>query len=204
MLSVKMPRATAAFSANTYIISSSGECAVVDPSVPFSDELGIGEVKYIFLTHAHFDHMLCIDDWVSKTGADVIVSEADANKLSDGNSNCYTLFSGRNDGYFGKYQIMKEGDEFDLGSEKLRVMEVPGHTSGSVVLISDGVAFVGDTVFSGGGFGRWDLPTGDLSALKKSIIRICELDENTVLYCGHGDSTTVSKYKEQFKRQRFI
>ncbi len=204
MLSVKMPSAYHTFSANTYIASSGGECAVIDPSVPFSEELLAGKLKYIFLTHAHLDHMLCIHAWVSHTDAEVVVSLADAGKLSDGNLNCYTLFSGRNDGYFGEYRTMCEGDSFKIGEETIRVIEVPGHTSGSVVLSSNGVAFVGDTVFAGGGFGRWDLPTGDIGALKRSIIRICELDGDTVLYSGHGGSTTVLKYKEEFKRQRFI
>lgn len=199
----KLPQAHA-FSANTFLASSDGECAVIDPSVPFSEELIAGRLKYIFITHAHFDHMLEINSWVSSTDAAVIVSVGDSDKLSDGKLNCYTLFSGRNDGYFGEYRTMHEGDSFKIGTEELRVLELPGHTSGSVALVCDGVAFVGDTVFAGGGFGRWDLPTGDLSELKKSIRRICELNGDTVLYSGHGECTTVKKYNEEFKRQRFI
>ncbi|MBO5907226.1 MAG: MBL fold metallo-hydrolase [Clostridia bacterium] len=204
MLLVKKPQSYHAFSANTYIVASDGECAIIDPAVPYCEELISGKLKYIFLTHAHFDHMLDINSWASKTGAPVLVSEGDADKLSDGNLNCYTLFSGRNNGYYGKYQTVREGDTFALGSETLRVLELSGHTSGSIALLSEGMSFVGDTVFAGGGFGRWDLPTGDLNALKKSIGRICELDGDTVLYSGHGESTTVQKYIEEFKRQRFI
>ena len=101
MLDVKIPKPTHPFASNTYIISSNGEAAIIDPSVPFDNDYIDGKVKYIFLTHAHFDHMLEIDDWVEKTGATVLVGSNDIPALSDSNINCYRLFSGVDKGYYG-------------------------------------------------------------------------------------------------------
>ena len=195
MLDIKVPTPTHAFAANTYVISSNGEYAVIDPTVPY-DSLGIsGRVKYIFLTHGHFDHMLEIDDWVRKTSATVLIGEKDMPALADSHINCYYAFSGIDKGYHGDATPVKEGDVFRLGDEIITVMECPGHTIGSVTLLCDGKAFVGDTVFAGGGFGRCDLPTGDFSELRRSIFKILALPLDTVLYPGHGGTTKVKEYK---------
>ena len=186
--------ATSGFASNTYVIASSGECAVIDPTVPYSDTLVSGRLKYIFITHAHFDHILEVDTWRAATGAPVYVSLADRDALRDPVRNCYKLFFGTDGGYFGEAEIMREGDVFDIGDETLTVMETPGHTVGSVILFNSEVAFVGDTVFAGGGYGRWDLPGGDYDALRGSIKSVMALDGGIRLYPGHGGSTTVREF----------
>ena len=199
MLEVRMPESVHGFASNTYIISRDGEYAVVDPSVPPDRVGGIdGRVRYVLLTHAHFDHMLDIDAWVEKYGATVIVSAADLPALSDPVANCYRLFSGRDDGYFGEAVGVADGDEIPFGFGRITVMSCPGHSKGSVSYLIDGTAFVGDTVFAGGGFGRWDLYGGDYATLRASIFEIMKLPDDTVLYPGHGEETTVSEYKRDF------
>jgi glyoxylase-like metal-dependent hydrolase (beta-lactamase superfamily II) len=77
------------------------------------------------------------------------------------------------------------------------VLFTPGHAPGHVVFFSKENNFVinGDVLFNGS-FGRVDLPGGDLETLKQSIFNtMFTLPEDTVVYCGHGPSTTIGKEK---------
>ena len=194
---------TKRFGSNTFVLISGSEAVVIDPSVEYSKirELVSAEsikFKYIILTHAHFDHMLEIDSWVANTSADVIVGEGDAPALSDSYANCYKLFSNFDTGYFGSYKTVKSGDVLPFGDIKLTVIETPGHSRGSISLCDDGILFVGDTLFYGGGYGRTDLPGSDEAALFSSIKRICSLNGNKMVYCGHGPDTTLVEIKSNF------
>ncbi len=197
MIEIKKLKATVPYASNTYLISSGDECAVIDPSAPYSDDILEGRVlKYILLTHGHFDHFLEIDSWVSATSAKVIISVKDADALSDSYKNCYSIFLYQNKGYEGDVRVVKSGDTLTLGNESILVEEYPGHTAGSVVYTVGKSAFVGDVAFAGGGYGRCDLPSGNTNSMRLSLKKIIALDDDTVLYPGHGDSTTISEYKK--------
>lgn len=194
MIKVDLPKAVYSFSANSYILTSGDECCIIDPAIPYSSELFSGKMKYIILTHCHFDHIHELESWVKNTGAEVLVSADDGAGLSDPNVNCYAVFFKLARGYFGDYTEISNGDIIKFGEDELSVLACPGHTKGSVALIGRGIAFVGDTLFCGGGYGRCDLPGGDFSKLKESILRLMKLPKDTVLYPGHGVETTVSEY----------
>jgi len=195
MLEILTPASPHGFAANTYVIHSDGESAVIDPTVPYDASLYGEKIKYIILTHAHFDHILEIDSW-KESGAEVIVSANEKEALGDSYRNCYRLFYGSDNGYFGESTAVYDGDILKIGSTSLTVMDCPGHTLGSMTLVGDNIAFVGDTVFEGGGFGRCDLPTGNYVTLLKSIEKICTLADDTLLYSGHGNPFTVGEYKK--------
>lgn len=195
MIKVDLPSAPYSFSANSYILTSGNECCIIDPAVPYSQSLYFGNLKYIILTHCHFDHILEIDSWVKATGAKVLVSRYDGKGLSDPRINCYYQFFNSEKGYSGEYGTLADKDLIVIGEDKLCVMECPGHTPGSIALVAQGFAIVGDTVFAGGGYGRCDLPGGNYVLLRKSIDKLMSLPEETVLYCGHGPQTTVREYK---------
>lgn len=199
MLNISSPKSPQPFGSNCYILSSSGECCVIDPSVPYSPELFDGEMKYIILTHCHFDHILEVDSWKNNTNAKVIVSVDDGASLSDPGVNCYRTFFNVHKGYFGEYSAVCDGDILTLGDKLLKFISCPGHTKGSVAILCDDVCFVGDTVFAGGGYGRFDLPGGDYSKLCESIEKILSLPDCTTLYCGHGPTTTIGDYKKFVK-----
>lgn len=203
MLEIQMPKSGHAFASNTYVILSGEECAVIDPTVPYSKQLFPKKVKYVLLTHAHFDHILEIDSW-ALSGAEVIISEKELTALSDPYRNCYRLFLGEERGYFGKAHGVSEGDILPLGDTEISVMELPGHTVGSVAYICGDAVFVGDTVFDGGGYGRWDLPSGDYSTLLSSIDRVLLLPDSKLLYPGHGGECTVAKFKNDYKTKRIL
>ena len=200
MLDIKILPHNHSFASNTYLLTSGDEAAVIDPAAPFDELLVTKKVKYIILTHAHFDHMLDIDEWVEKTGAEVLVGAADIDALADSERNCYMLLTRRDYGYYGKATALREGDTVHFGNETVKVISTPGHTPGSISLLIGSSLFVGDTIFAGGGYGKCCFPGGDFGEIRKSIIRLTWLDENITVYPGHGESTTIKEYKKDFLR----
>lgn len=191
------------FGSNTYLVEIDGEYAVIDPSVDYetvrlSHDSIDGKVKFILLTHAHFDHMLAIDSWAEQC-QNVYVGTRDAAALSDSYLNCYLGFMGVRDGYFGKYSTVGEGDILELGGERITVIDCPGHTPGGVSYRIGDSLFVGDTAFAGGGYGRCDLPGGDIDALEKTLIRLITREKEATLYPGHGPSTTLTELIHHFR-----
>ncbi len=186
------------YGSNMYVVESSGEFAVIDPSRPFaeiSELIGLSteKCKYILLTHAHFDHMLFLKDWNDNTGCPVSVSSLDLPALTDSFLNCYKLFMNSNDGYFGDFLVIKNGDVLQLGEDTINLISTPGHTKGSLAFITDDSIFVGDTVFADGGVGRCDLPGGDYTQLLKSIEKLRNIQKDLIVYPGHGPKTNLSK-----------
>ena len=196
MLNIQMLKSPHPFAANTYLISSAGEYAVIDPTAPFDQSLCDGMVRYVLLTHAHFDHILEVDSWVNATGAEVIISIFELDALCDPVRNCFKLYNGTDNGFFGTAKGLDDGESIMLGDQEIKMLSCPGHTSGSAAYLCDGNAFVGDTVFAGGGYGRFDLPTGNFVMLRQSINKIISLPDDTVLYPGHGETTTIKEYKQ--------
>ena len=188
---------------NMYLIVSSGKGAIVDPSIPYSDldefiKKEKIEIKYIILTHAHFDHIYCIDSWVNQTKAEVIVGKDEAYALNDSYANCYRLFFNTERGYSGAYLPVSENDVLELGDEKIKIIDTPGHTKGGISLLVSDRVFVGDLVFSGNSYGRCDLPGASFEKLMSSIEKIKSLPENTRVYSGHGDDTDIAEIKSNF------
>ena len=196
MLKIEILEMSRPFSAVTYLISSNGEYAVIDPTTPYNPEYcDAADVKYILLTHCHFDHIFDVQSWVDATGAEVIISEHEVDALKDPYRNCYLFYNRTQDGYFGEATGIKEGDILPLGDTQLRFMECPGHTLGSGSYLCEQFAFVGDTIFKGGAQGRVDLPTGSQAMINDSIAKLAGLPDNTIVYPGHGEFTTIKQYK---------
>ena len=187
------------YASNCYLLTLGDESMVVDPSALYDPRKVRGRLKYIVLTHIHFDHMLEIDSWVRNTDATVIVSSEGVSALKNSTENCYMQFLMRDRGYDGEYTTVSDGDKLTLGGVELTVWQTPGHCASALAIIGDGFAFVGDTLFDGGGFGRYDLPTSDFSALRQSIRRLLTLPSGTTVYSGHGTSFKIEKYKHYIR-----
>ena len=198
MLEIRNLRPIEPYGSNCYLLSSLGDYAVIDPSADYYEtsrkypEIE-GRVKFVLLTHAHFDHLLAIDSWADNCGA-VYVGLEDAPALSDATKNCYLGFLGVDDGYHGEYKTLEDGDSLTLGDESISVIACPGHTPGGVSYKVNEKIFCGDTVFAEGGYGRCDLPGGDIEVLEKTLIKlITQLPNESVFYPGHGKSTTLKE-----------
>ena len=142
------------------------------------------EIDTIVLTHAHYDHIAHVREITRLCGdATVCIHEADAPGLIDDTRSLAMHFGARSPGIVPDI-VLADGDR--VGS--LRVIHTPGHTPGGICLYDEGekLLFSGDTVFTGGSFGRYDFPGGDRTALAASIERLSALDVEG-LYPGHGE-----------------
>lgn len=87
--------------------------------------------------------------------------------------------------------------ELEVGNLSLKVVHTPGHTPGSVCFYSkkENILFSGDTIFADGNYGRTDLACGDAKKLNESIKKILSFPDDTLVYPGHGEETSIKKEK---------
>jgi glyoxylase-like metal-dependent hydrolase (beta-lactamase superfamily II) len=167
------------FCGNAYIVGNVLVDAGVSPVAvsPYKDDISL-----IILTHCHFDHIAYVREIRELCGAGVFIHALDSPGLNDDSRSLSLHFGARSPGLVPD-RLIGEGDRVG----KLRVLHTPGHTPGSICLFheEERALFSGDTVFTDGGFGRYDFPGGDRTALAGSIERLANL-EVCGLYPGHG------------------
>jgi len=175
---------------NCYILTfgPTGDALIVDPAAQ-ADRLletvaGLN-VAAILLTHAHPDHVAALDEVRAALDSPVGLHPADAD-----------LFGIKAD-----FDLL-DGDKVPLGIAALTVFHIPGHTPGSIGILLDahgaGRAIVGDAIFPGGP-GHTNRP-GDLNQSLDSLTRsVFTWSDDTRLFPGHGDSTTVGAERAAFE-----
>ena len=146
------------------------------------------KIRQIVLTHEHFDHCGGTIKLLDLTGKNtkIMSHENSVSELSNGKSSFALLLGGKMPRIHIDVPLHDE-DMIILGSDKFQVLHTPGHSCGSICLFNDKnkTLISGDTIFSDGGFGRYDLPGGNVQLLLKSIERLSGLDVKN-LYPGHG------------------
>lgn len=181
-------------SSNCYIAGQNGECVVIDPGIPaqtIADEVlrNSLKVKYIFLTHAHIDHIVSMEELKKKTGALTVIHSKDAPSLGNQYLNGALLF-GKNT-VFSEADIMTEdGDRFNAGGLDFKIIHTPGHTPGSMCILVENILFTGDTLFYMS-VGNTELGNGDAGMLETSLRKLALLDDNVTVYPGHGTKTSI-------------
>ena len=181
------------YASNTYVLISEGDAAVVDPSADIKDiKSAIGEAKlrYILLTHCHFDHILKLDSLRAETRAEVCIHKADADMMKDPALNGSEFF-GLDFASLGADRILDNGEIIPLGKETIEIISTPGHTPGSVCYDCGNDLICGDTLFTSG-YGRYDLPGGDGNILFASLKMLADRRDNPMIHPGHGASCALS------------
>lgn len=187
--------------ANCFILGceETKEAVVVDPGddadrilmILAKNEL---KVKYLINTHGHFDHVGANKRMKEVTGAELAIHGDDEPMLTQLSSNAL-MFGLSAENSPPADIVLKDGDEISFGNITLKVIHTPGHSMGGICLYTPGHLFAGDTLFAGS-IGRTDLPGGDYNTLISSIKeKLLHLDENTVVYTGHGPETTIGAEK---------
>ena len=190
---------------NNYLIidEESKEAALVDCSAVDSDineelERQGAKLKYILLTHGHFDHIAGIRPGGNPSSAErpqIVMHKADLGWLEKANQ--YMPMFGMPSITIPKIDIfVQDGDILNLGNMEIKVIHTPGHTQGGVCYLADGKLFSGDTIFREA-VGRCDLEGGDFDQIVESIEnKIFTLPPETLIYPGHGRMTSVEWEKE--------
>lgn len=192
-----------AVSTNTYIISNTEtkDAIVVDPAdrasyIQSLIEDGKYNLKAIFLTHGHFDHITAVTFLKKTFEVPVIASIKEKDVLNNANMNL--------SGAMGGFELSVEADRYVTDGEILdyigcdcKVVETPGHTQGSVCYYfeSEKILISGDTLFRES-MGRTDFPTGNISQMKHSLKEVlANFPDDVVVYPGHGESTNIGYEK---------
>ncbi|MBR1457596.1 MAG: MBL fold metallo-hydrolase [Oscillospiraceae bacterium] len=159
-------------------------------------------IEAILLTHGHFDHTGAVNELRDVLGTPVYAHEDADRYLLNPRMNLSAFCVGN--WTMKNVEYLREGDIISLDANSdfsLRVIHTPGHTTDSVVYYSekDRVAFVGDTIFKGS-IGNYQYPGGDRQDIAESIIgKIFTLPDDTVLYSGHSEETSVGIEKRRYR-----
>jgi glyoxylase-like metal-dependent hydrolase (beta-lactamase superfamily II) len=189
---------------NTYVLADkSGDCAVIDCGCysenefrKLEDFIESRRLKPVLLlnTHCHLDHVFGNRFILEKYKLRSFFCEDDEyNRMNA--VNIARLFGLVMETPPEPEGFLTDGQVITLGEISLKALHVPGHSKGSLSFYSeqDGVVFTGDALFSGS-IGRTDLPGGDYGTLIKSISdKLFTLPPETIVYPGHGGSTTIEK-----------
>ncbi len=191
------------YAENTYIINEKLEAFIIDPGSNFSKiKAYIKEKKFlvkgVLLTHGHFDHLYSINEVENEFKCDIYIHKIERDFVFNPNLNLSSslhrpIALKRKIGL----KLISHHDEIILGREAIKVLHTPGHTKGGVCYKYKRALFSGDTLFKGT-VGRSDLPTANKAQLRRSLeLIIKECKDNTVVYPGHGHSTTILNEKKE-------
>ncbi len=187
---------------NCYIIKAgNGDAAVIDPT-SFGpalrralEEEGVSELKYILLTHAHFDHITGADKLRTAFGGKIAIHRLDAPCLESSNESRAADF-----GYpfksFKEDIILEDGDALSFGDGEIEVIHTPGHTVGSVCFKMGDSLFTGDTLFRLS-IGRTDFPGGSMIEMMSSLRKLKAIEGSYKVYPGH-ENTSELDYEKAF------
>ncbi|MDP4120621.1 MAG: MBL fold metallo-hydrolase [Bacillota bacterium] len=204
---------------NTYVVSDmetkcyllfdekSGEMAVVDPG-GYSDAL-LNEIekngknlKYILLTHGHFDHIGIASELKSKYNAKIVCNKAENELIKSELMNLSKFFGKMKETVIPDI-LLNANDIVLLGSTKIKIISTPGHTVGSSCYLAENILFSGDTIMKET-IGRTDFPTGDYHQMMNSVKKIAAMPDELNIYPGHGEKSILQhekKYNQYFEQR---
>lgn len=196
------------FGINTYVVYDPATlcCAIIDPGMSTKQEesamfnfINKNNLKpvHIINTHLHLDHAVGNSALIKEFDIPVNAGKADEPLGERLQQQAYMF--GINEQFKGVEitNYLEEGEIIKIGDGQLKVLNVPGHSKGSVALYDekDGFVIAGDALFQGS-IGRTDLPGGDYNELINSIkSKLLTLPDSTIVYSGHGPTTTIGDEK---------
>jgi len=207
---------TGLFAANCYVVApaAGAQCVIIDPGqdvvAPLADVLREHRLKpaAVLLTHGHIDHMWSVVPVCGDHEVAAYVHPADRDRLGDP---VRTLsadlvaalgLAGVTFDEPADVRELSDGGALELAGLALTAAHAPGHTAGSVVFRSetggpDGqpMAFTGDVLFAGS-IGRSDTIGGDPAAMQQSLSRLLSWPDETLVFPGHGGSTSIGRERD--------
>lgn len=197
---ISIPNGT--LQANCYIVETEHAAVVIDPGY-MERQLSAyvaenpNKIKFIMLTHRHFDHLAAANALKRMTGAKIVINKLDEGGLYSDLLSLGTMAGG----FYNKADpdahadiYVDEGDTVTAADMVFKVLYTPGHSEGGICFLIDNILFSGDTLFKGS-IGRTDFPSSNIAEMRESLDRLCTLPDDTVVYPGHGEPTTIGYEK---------
>ena len=192
---------------NTYICINNNKAIIIDAGVSlevFQNDLKDIDVVAVFITHAHFDHIYYLEDYMEKYNPELYISDNGYRKLYDSYRNMSLWFKEEmleedSESTFEEiilskkylYNPLLDNENIIEAGLKIKAIYTPGHSSCSFTfIVNEDTAFVGDLIFKNG-VGRTDFDDGDSQTLVKSIMRLKEFSKLRHIHSGHGESTHI-------------
>lgn len=197
---------------NTYVVyNEKGQCCIIDPGCYFPAEeeelkqfITTNHLRPIYLlnTHCHLDHIFG-NQFIHETyGLSLHLNKLDKPVLDHGPASGQMWQLPFNH-YQGELHYLEEGQVIRIGDDELHILFTPGHSPGHVSFYSNEGKFVisGDVLFQGS-VGRTDLPGADFNTLEETIkTKLYTLPGDTIVYPGHGETTTIA---DEMKSNPFV
>ena len=159
-------------------------------------------IKYIVNTHHHIDHSMGNKGMVRRTGAKIVIHEADAPALLTTQRDIMEMFQAESSPPADI--LVSDGQLIRVGNVALKVIHTPGHTPGGMCLFIDGMVFTGDTLFVGS-VGRTDFPGGSYQELERSVrTKLYTLPGDTVVFPGHNYGMRPTSTIQQERRTNAV
>jgi len=187
---------------NCYVVADekSAKCLLIDPGdesqriIQFIEEEGYLP-QQIINTHAHIDHTRRVSDIQKYFNIPYFLGEEDLPLLKS-LADQGLMFGLNTSGAPEISAFLKDGEQFSIENLRFSLLHTPGHSPGSFCLYTTGHVFVGDVLFRDS-IGRTDLYGGNLDTLLYSIrSKLFTLPEETIVYPGHGPTTTIGYEKQ--------
>lgn len=200
IIKLKLNIANTSHITNSYIVYDENKIGmVIDPGdeffkIKYELEKKDIKIKYIVLTHAHFDHVNALFELQKYTNAQVLVNKFDFDMLTGKVDNAAFFFTNEN-----KYideniiKTVEDGEIIYVGNLIFKLIHTPGHTAGSMIIGNEkeNILFTGDTIFEKE-YGRCDLATGNFDDMVNSLRKIFNnFSKNTIIYPGHGNKSSL-------------
>ena len=176
---------------NTFIIDAGDDANYLIKQI---DILGLKPLLLI-ASHGHFDHNMAAYELQSAYNIPYFISEKDLFLLKKMPVSAKYYLNIDSTIIPKSISFLKKGKRYEIEKSYFEVMEIPGHTPGSIGLYNpaEKILFSGDCIFEDGGIGRYDFSYSSKNDLDKSLKKILNLPKDTIIYPGHGGKTSVKK-----------
>lgn len=182
------------FKVNCYILSLEDANVIIDPGDNFIiiknyiEKSGVNP-DFILNTHGHYDHIGAVAGIVSYYKIPFYIHEYEEQMITDPEKNLSSFF-GENELSLKTYNLIKNGDFGYFSRLGIEIINIPGHTPGSIMMMAEDILFTGDLLFKGA-IGRTDLPGGDSIQIKNSLNMVRKMDKKLKIYPGHGEESVL-------------
>ncbi len=185
---------------NSYIVfADNGDAALIDPA-HISEQIlasikdhGL-TIKAILATHSHVDHIYDAVAALDRFNCPLYMHSAAEKLRVFYNHSCELLGFAENE-MIRNYTPCEKLQSINFGTASLSITTTPGHSPCGLIFYTEGLMFSGDLLFCGG-IGRYDLPHASLPLLYQSLKKLNNFHDDTVVYSGHGLTTSMKKERE--------